>query len=137
MVDARVKELIAALDAEVPREGAQVRLHQYGGGPDESQVQANPAGYLRLGIEFLKAAYSSPGDPKTPQAVQVELGYLLRPDSTINFDWCERRDDLGPISSESYLTGFDRFVPYLIFAILAAGVLLAFIGLFTVVRWLV
>lgn len=58
--DAYIKELIENLDQSVSSEGAAVRLDQYGGGPDESQITGNRVGYLRLGIEFLKAAYAEP-----------------------------------------------------------------------------
>jgi hypothetical protein len=134
MDQARVKELISALDSEVPREGAKVRLHQYGGGPDESQVQANPAGYLRLGIEFLKAAYQEP-DAKSPHAVDVDLDYMLLPGSTIHFGWFERTEEVSDAYGESSLSRFDRLVPFLIFGVLATGVLLAVVGLVSVIRW--
>ena len=66
MDERRVREAIDLLDAEVPRAGARVRLHQYGGGPDEGQIVANETGYLRLGVEFLKAAFVPPGHKVNP-----------------------------------------------------------------------
>ena len=58
MDEDKIKAIIKQLDDEVPREGAKVILEQYGGGPDESQIVANQKGYLRLGVEFLKAAFA-------------------------------------------------------------------------------
>lgn len=58
MDEEKIKKLISGLDESVSKEGAAVQFNAYGGGPDESYIQANKQGYLRLGIEILKAAYS-------------------------------------------------------------------------------
>src|SRR5271167_2697647 len=89
----QIKKMIADLDAAVPRDGARVHLSQYGGGPDESKVIANQRGYLRLGIEFLRAAFA-PSSPKSQETIETDLRYLLTEDSTVGFDWFERREDL-------------------------------------------
>ena len=88
----QIQEAIDLLDSSIPREGARVKLHQYGGGPDEGQVIANEAGFLRLGIEFLKAAFAAPDSSGEPNAVDVDIDYLVTEDSSINFHWFERRD---------------------------------------------
>lgn len=46
MNEAEIAALVDRLDRLVPREGAHVRLEQYGGGPDESRIVANQASYL-------------------------------------------------------------------------------------------
>lgn len=124
---------IAALDGEVPRAGAWVRLHQYGGGPDEGQIIANETGYLRLGIELLKAAMAPPSTDGAPHAVEADIGYLVTGDSDINFDWFERRNLPEPSPSGSV----PRFVPMLVFGGFVAVGAFALIGLITIVRWLV
>ena len=90
----QIRKLVADLDAAVPREGARVHLSQYGGGPDESKVIANERGYLRLGIEFLRAAFA-PSSPKSAELIDADLDYLLTDDSNVGFDWFERREDLA------------------------------------------
>jgi len=128
----KIQDAIALLDHEVPRDGAHVKLHQYGGGPDEGQVVANEAGFLRLGIEFLKGAFAPSGHRGEAAAVEIDLEYLVTSDSSINFDWFERRaaPEVTPPNPAP------RVVPVLIFTALAAGVVLSLIGFVTVVRWL-
>jgi hypothetical protein len=120
------------LDAEVPRESGRVTLRQYGGGPDEGQVIANEAGYLRLGIELLKAAFAPTGHDGEPAAVEVDIAYLVTNNSSINFDWFERRELLEASPSQ----GAFSLMPVIIILLLASVAMLALIGFITVARWL-
>ena len=52
---ARVQELVEEPDGLVPRTGAVVIMNVYEGGCDESRITATETGYLRLGIEMLRA----------------------------------------------------------------------------------
>ena len=88
-----LQKTIDKLDAELPKADAFVKLEQYGGGPDEGRIIATRNGYLRLGIEFLKAGIR-PLDSERPNDVKVDIEYLLDPDSDISFDWFERRTDI-------------------------------------------
>lgn len=130
---ATVQKLISELDAAVPKEGARVRLCQYGGGADESRVTATRQGYLRLGVEFLRAAYAAPsGD--APTQIRVDLDYLLTEDSDIGFDWFERVESLpGPDSTSSGSSFWAA-----VFGIAAGVCFLIFllVGFVTVIRWL-
>ncbi len=92
---------ITQIDAAVKKDGAVVQLQQYGGGPDESKISANEAGYLRLGVEFLKAAYAKK-DPNIDEgdSISVDLEYLISPDSNVGFDWFERNENLIPIKDQ-------------------------------------
>ena len=128
----QIEETIELLDSLVPREGARVKLHQYGGGPDEGQVIANESGFLRLGIEFLKAAFAQPDSSNEPNAVEVDIDYLVTDDSSINFDWFERRD----LPSSEPTSRGSRIVPVLIGCTFIATGVLAVVGFITVVRWL-
>ena len=92
---ADIEPVIAALDAAIPKDDARVMIRQYGGGPDECTVVANERGYLRLGVEFLKAAYGPPVPGNNRASVAVDLDYLLQ-DSEVGFDWFERRDPDAP-----------------------------------------
>jgi hypothetical protein len=125
-----IAKVIAILEREVPRDGARVRLCQYGGGPDEGQVVGNDAGFVRLGIEFLKGAIAAPKAGHA-SAVEVDLAYLITSDSDIRFDWFERREPSEPLPQTR-----SRLIPFLMFSgVLAVG-LLAILGLVTIVRWL-
>ena len=79
---ARAQELIAELDSLVPRTNAVAEMRQYGGGCDESELIATETGYLRLGIELLKAPFLPPlPDAETVQiAVDVEYSTVERSD---------------------------------------------------------
>jgi hypothetical protein len=127
----RVQECIAVLEQEVPRENARVQIAQYGGGPDESQIIANQAGFLRLGVEFLKAAYAPSNGAEASASVNVDLDYLLTADS-YQFDWFERREP-----TEQQVLPSGRFVAVVSFSVFGTGIVLAIIGLIVVVRWLV
>ena len=132
MDERKVRDAIALLEREVPRAGARVRIAQYGGGPDESQIVANEGGFLRLGIEFLKAAYAPVTGRNQPTAVDVELDYLLTPDSSIQFDWFERREP-----EEERRASPGRLVPGVIISAVVGTGILAVIGLIALLRWFV
>ena len=126
------EELVSRLDALVPRDGARVSLAQYGGGPDESRVIANQRGYLRLGIEFLKAAFA----PHEKQhLVKTDIRYLLTEDSDVSFDWFERREDLPKHTAEESkrVSVIGTIVGFTVLALVASC---ALVGLITIVRWL-
>jgi hypothetical protein len=127
----KIQDAIAVLEREVPKDHARVRMAQYGGGPDESQIIANRLGFLRLGVEFLKAAYAPISGAGDSTSVTVDLDYLLTEDS-YQFDWFERRE---PSVERQRRPG--RFVPVVILSSIVAGVVLAIIGLYVVARWIV
>jgi hypothetical protein len=129
----KVREAIAMLDREVPREGARVKLSQYGGGPDEGQIVANRNGYLRLGIEFLKGGFPYADEDAESTGASVDLEYLVTSDSTIKFDWFERREPSEPGSMSANAVGI--VVGLLFLAIGVAVIILAFVGAATVVSW--
>jgi hypothetical protein len=114
----------------VPADGAQVQLSQYGGGPDESRVIANQRGYLRLGIEFLKAAFA-PHDARRPHLITADIRHLLSEESDVGFDWFERREDLPAMSPRQ-----SRFIPFVVYPILIVLAIYTFVGFVTIIRWL-
>ena len=132
MTDAELVTLIERLDHELPKDHARVRLHQYGGGPDECQVVANRAGYLRLGVEFLKGAFAPSINPKEPAGVPVTIAYLISGDSSVNFDWFERREDLPECSAAPPTAG--RVAAAIAVSVAIALLGLSVVGLVTLVR---
>ena len=71
MEDSEAKRLIQLLDEGVEKENAKVLLTQYGGGPDESKIIATKEGYLRFGIEIMKAACVDKLDKKEKDSVNI------------------------------------------------------------------
>lgn len=130
----QIKKLVADLDAAVPRAGARVHLSQYGGGPDESKMVANQRGYLRLGIELLMAAFAPPSQ-QTKEQIQVDLRYLLTDDSTVGFDWFERREDLAAATRAERKPS--RLIPAILVSVLVAVLILGMIGVGTVIVWMI
>lgn len=96
-----IKSTIEGLDSAIGKEGAVVLFDQYGGGPDESRIVANEAGYLRLGVEFLKSAYAEK-DPNVDDgnSISVDLEYLITPESDIGFDWFERSETIKTVEEQ-------------------------------------
>lgn len=98
-MDPRIGEIVSELDRLVPADGADViavvaafwqTYPAVARQRHDCLVLATPAGYLRLGIEFLKAGMS-PAEGKGPNGDKVpfEIEYLLRKDSQLLLD-CER-----------------------------------------------
>lgn len=82
---ARIQELAHELDALVPRTDAIVLMNQYRGGCDESQITATETGYLRMGIELLKASVVPPLANGTSVQLDVDWEYLIAERSDIGF----------------------------------------------------
>ena len=110
-------------------------LRMYGGGPDESQFIANKGGYLRFAIELLKAALAPVGAKSQPNAVHVDLGYLVTSDSDVGFDWFERREDIpAPPTRESVGSWILKVA---MLGILVGVLGFALLGFVTSIRWLI
>ncbi len=130
----KIRVFVDELDELVPEEGAAVRLDQYGGGPDESQIIANQAGLLRLGIELLKTGLiPSTEKPKQwKKGVALDFSEFVLEDSTIQFDWCEFQKDLG-VEPPQPRSWFDRLLPVGCVIVLVTVLLFALIGVGTFV----
>jgi hypothetical protein len=129
-----IRGIIKQLDDEVPRERAKVILEQYGGGPDESQIVANQTGYLRLGIEFLKAGFAErkPISKKGYEEIPVDLDYLISENSTVGFDNFEITESF---TATTYKRKFyERLIPIGCITIIGILALLALIGFGVVVN---
>ena len=144
MNDTEVAELVAQLDEQVAREDAVVKPEQYGGGPDESCIVANRAGYLRFGIEFLKAALAPPMNPdgKAPFDIEVDLDYLVSEDSTVNFIIFERREEFAtPEQADNkwnnvFHVGCVVVIMFGIILCIVGAASLGIAGMQTIIEWL-
>ena len=93
MTEARIRELVAELDRLIPREDAQVILHDDGDSMGTLPMCATRNGLLKFGLAFMKAAFAeakgkgSNGGEKVD--VDADLDALYRSDSNVEFQ-CER-----------------------------------------------
>ena len=126
MEDSEAKRLIQLLDEGVEKENAKVLLTQYGGGPDESKIIATKEGYLRFGIEIMKAAYAEKLDKKEKDAINIEMDYFLSEDSDIGFDWFERQENIEiperiQTTKDKILSASVMIIVFFILGIIGAG----------------
>ena len=136
MNDDKLKKTIKELDESVSKDDAVVQFDIYGGGADEGFIQANQKGYLRLGIEFLKAAFApKKSDKKTKNIIDSGIQSLTSDESPIRFDWLERKESISPpISSKP--GGFKDAISLLGCGIVIFIVMFIFIlGITTMVGW--
>jgi hypothetical protein len=85
----------------------------------------------------MKAAFSSPSvkRPKDLNSVDVDLNYLVSHDSRIKLDWFEMRDDYVADTPTRRAKG--RILSGILLCVLVAFLILAFIGIVTVIGWVV
>ncbi len=81
----KLAQIIIELDDMIPREGASVKLET---NPENSDnfITANRLGFLRLGVEMLKAGYMPPASeiPDVPPIGEVDLSYIFESDVELN-----------------------------------------------------
>jgi hypothetical protein len=101
-----IKGMVEALDAKVPSEGAAIQFVMGGGTPDESRVEANTLGYMRMGIWFLKAGCAAP--EKLRDVILPELDKFVYKDSEVNFVSAALKEELRPPPSPTEKSLKDR-----------------------------
>ena len=85
--EAELDELVTRLDGLVPKEGAYLTIPA---DPDSNTTVGNRLGYLRFGVEMLRAALRPvPSLDEAPPRILPDLDYLLTTDSETPFDLCE------------------------------------------------
>jgi hypothetical protein len=73
--DGQIRSLLEQLGAAIPRDGRVVVITD----PDECEntlVRASKLGYLRLGLELMRAAYVPSRRERSRDMVEVDLSYL-------------------------------------------------------------
>jgi hypothetical protein len=130
--DSQIRSLIKQLDEAIPREG---QVEVFSDEPEYPCVRANRIGYLRLGVEFLKAAEAPTTRSAGRDLVDMDLGYLTGlEEHCYSF---ERREDVwSPMypeeSSESSSPGAAALGWLIGLAFVASLV----VGAYTILRWL-
>ena len=134
-------EVIRLLDRKISKDGARLTIRycdqkteQYAHtdpGCEGHDMIANEAGFLRLGVELLKAGVAPLMLPGESTAVDVDVNYLIAEDSDVTFRRFERRwPPMKPQPAEDSGGAGGLVIPVL----LVAFVLLAVVGLGTVIR---
>ncbi|HXJ86867.1 MAG TPA: hypothetical protein VMS18_08640 [Candidatus Binatia bacterium] len=93
----QIQQYIDRLDAHVPREDADLLIWHGGDSPD-CEIIANRIGYLRFGVEMLKAALVElePGTIGT----NLSLNYMELPKWSLHVKRIARREDVRAFSPQ-------------------------------------
>jgi len=84
-----LRDLVDQLDRLVPKEGARLRLRADG----ETAAAGTQRGYLRFGIEILRAALAPVEAADHRPHLPLAIDYLMTADSVTPFEVCEIVDD--------------------------------------------
>ena len=132
-----VKRIVSELDKSISKENAKVSIQKYGGDLDEAFIVATEHGYLRLGVEFLKAGFAPYVSAektlgKHPYAIEVEIDYLITEDSDVHFDYFERSED---VAVKTYQESWgDRLIPVVILGAMVSILALAIVGVVAIIK---
>jgi hypothetical protein len=99
-----LRDLVEQMDRLVSKEGAKLRIP---GDPDGNTTIGTQRGYLRLGVEFLRAglAPTATAAERDIPHIPLDIGYLLTPDSETPFDLCEVDEDVERLPPRSRKLG--------------------------------
>lgn len=129
--EAELEALVDRLDRLVPKQGAHLTL------PADAEGHAsagNRYGYLRFGVEMLKAALRpAPASDEAPARILPQLDEILTPGSKTPFGLCEIDESIAsrpPVASE--LGPFGQLGAGVL---VVGGLILLLIGAGVVWRW--
>lgn len=129
--EAELEELVARLDRLVPKQGAHLTIPA---NKDGHTTVGNRLGYLRFGIEILRAALRpTPGSDDAAPRILPELELLLTEGDT-PFDFCEIDESIAsrpPVASK--LGPLGQLAAGLL---VVGGFILLFIGANVLWRWI-
>lgn len=128
-----ISRIVSELDDGISKENAKVifKSDEY---DDESYIVATQNGYLRLGVEFLKAGFAPYSDQQSkPHEIDVDLEYLTSIDSDVNFYYFERNEILPTVNINEE-TWRDRVIGLVLGAVLISIPILAIVGLVSIIR---
>jgi hypothetical protein len=128
-----LRELVDQLDGLVPRDGARLRIPA---DADGNTTIGTQLGYLRLGVEFLRAGLGplEPGEKNGTPYLPLSIEYLVTADSEAPFDLCEVVDDPDRLPPRVRRLGPFGQLMAALFAVVVVG--LVILGAVAVVSWL-
>lgn len=126
-----LRELVDALDRAVPRENAVVEIAD---SPDGNTSRGTQRGYLRLGVELLKAGLDPiEASERAPRRLPFNGAYLMGPGAISPFELCELVDATAFEKGDHGLGAFGQLGS----GVVTVGlIVLALIGGASVLSWL-
>ena len=126
-----LRELVDELDRLVPREGAKLKMPA---DADGNTTVGTQQGYLRLGVELLRAGLSPiDGPPSEIPRIPLDITYLLTPDSRTPFELCEIVERVEELRPARKLGALGQLLAAVV-AVVVIGLVL--IGAGAVISWL-
>ncbi len=118
-----LRDLVDALDRSIPKQGASLRIP---GDADGNTTIGNQQGYLRLGVELLKAGLhpQALGDSHDIPHIPADVAYLLAPGSKSPFEMCELVDDVPPLPPRAGALGAIGQLLAAVLAVIAVGLII-------------
>jgi hypothetical protein len=130
--EAEVRDLVGRLERKLPRQGAHLMVQP---GLEGGGLVGNQLGYLRLGVELLRASLDpAPASEGTPMQVKPDLASILAEGERTLFEGWELDESIvsrAPIQSR--LGAIGQLVAG---AVMVGLVLLALLGVFLVLRFI-
>src|SRR5688572_12102465 len=145
MDEARIQALVNELDSLAPREGAVVRFsegykytHEDENERDALDVEGNAAGYLQLGLVFLRAAFEpAVGAPSLDgDVIYSDARHVIDDESAFLFGELRRWENppAHPREAESGWSALTILVFIVAYALLALFLVVVSIGLYQFVK---
>lgn len=131
----KIRGLIEELDSFVPTEDKAVRLVLLDEHESNVLVEGTRAGYIRLGVELVKAAVA--GEEPAPGGasfLRVDVAPMLADDSDLSLDTFLLVDEIGQRGETKTETPDIVIIP--IIAALVAVLALVVVGGITVIKWI-
>jgi hypothetical protein len=127
-----LRELVDQLDRLIPKEGAKLKIPA---DPDGSAMIGTQRGYLRLGVELLRAGLTPTAatEAEIPQ-LPLDIGYLLTPDSKTPFNLCEIDENVDQLPARSKKLGPLGQLVAALFTVAALGLIV--LGAGVALSWL-
>jgi len=105
MTDDEIKEIIRRLDEVSPADEAWATIREVGGGPDESGLTANRAGYLRMAMHFLEGAVAEHDSRHGSSYISISLDDVLKNETDVAIDSFRRVETPMPSEPEQPVGG--------------------------------
>ncbi len=131
---AEIRLTVAKLEGLIEEDGAWLHTYQHGGGPDESAMVGNRAGYLCMALAILKGATTD--NPNGSKHLPFDFDYLINEGSDVRFDHLELDEGPRKGALQRSPNFRDRLLAGGCTLFLLALAALLIVGLVTTAKWL-
>jgi hypothetical protein len=134
MENKKISDFADELESTIQPSNIFIKIIQHGGGPDESHIRANRAGYLHLASLFLRAAIAPHRADTIHDSIDIDSNQFIDEDSNVNFQWLERSENIE--KPQEYKRRFlDTLFSIGCCAIAILLFVILIIGIATVIGW--